>query len=373
MDGVAYLATDGVRANDVRTHRDGDWPRSGWRVAQEISTFTHPDHGDFALRRELDQCGRRFVGHGRRSGDADHPQLNDFRDFVRRRNFTRHDLFPLSPDRDDPEMARSGPVRLCHHWVRSAPRLVGSYARCSDSDLAEKSRGMGTLVAILGTTISPYLFFWQTSQEVEEEKSKGRRMLTRRVGASKGEIITRKIDVDIGTFFSNLVMFFIILTTAMTLHVHGITNIQTSKDAAQALFPLAGKFAGTLFALGVIGTGLLAIPTLTGSAAYALAETFAWKEGLNQRFRGAKHFYLVIIASTAIGIAMDFLKVNPVRALYWSAVINGLLAPVLLVAVIIAALDRKLMKDQPSSISSVIVVSIATLLMFGAAIGMFVF
>jgi NRAMP (natural resistance-associated macrophage protein)-like metal ion transporter len=230
-----------------------------------------------------------------------------------------------------------------------------------------------TLVAILGTTISPYLFFWQASQEVEEEKAKGRRMLIRRFGATRGEIITRKIDVDIGTFFSNLVMFFIILTTALTLHSNGITNIETSKDAAQALFPLAGKFAGTLFTLGVIGTGFLAIPTLTGSAAYALAETFAWKEGLNQRFRGARQFYLVIIVSTLIGIGMDFLKINPVRALYWTAVINGLLAPFLMVAILIAATSRTLMKGQPSSFSSAVVVSIATLLMFGAAIGMFVF
>jgi len=230
-----------------------------------------------------------------------------------------------------------------------------------------------TLVAILGTTISPYLFFWQASQEVEEEKSKGRRMLVRRLGASRGEIITRKIDVDIGTFFSNLVMFFIILTTAVTLHSNGITNIQTSKDAAQALFPLAGKFAATLFTVGVIGTGMLAIPTLTGSAAYALAETFAWKEGLNQRFRGARQFYLVIIVSTLIGVAMDFLRVNPVRALYWTAVINGILAPFLMVAILWIARNRTVMKDQPSSLPSVIVVSIATLLMFGAAIGMFVF
>ena len=230
-----------------------------------------------------------------------------------------------------------------------------------------------TLVAILGTTISPYLFFWQASQEVEEEKAKGRRMLIRRFGASRGEIITRKIDVDIGTFFSNLVMFFIILTTALTLHVHGITSISSSKDAAQALFPLAGKFAGILFTVGIIGVGFLAIPTLTGSAAYALAETFAWREGLNQRFRGASHFYLVIIVSTLIGIGMDFLHVNPVRALYWTAVINGVLAPFLLVAILIAATNRTLMKDQPSSISSAVVVSIAALLMFGAAIGMFVF
>ncbi len=229
------------------------------------------------------------------------------------------------------------------------------------------------LVAILGTTISPYLFFWQTSQEVEEDKAKGRRMLYQRFGASAREIIDRKIDIDLGTFFSNLVMFFVILTTALTLNAHGLTNVESSKDAAQALFPLAGKFAGMLFTIGIVGVGLLAIPTLTGSAAYALAETFAWREGLDQRFRGARPFYLVIIVSTLIGITMDFLNVNPIRALYWTAVINGLLAPVLMVAIIFIARDRRVMKDQPSSIPSVIVVSIATLLMFGAAIGMFVF
>jgi Mn2+/Fe2+ NRAMP family transporter len=136
---------------------------------------------------------------------------------------------------------------------------------------------------------------------------------------------------------------------------------------------LAGKFAGTLFTLGIVGTGLLAIPTLTGSAAYALAEVFAKREGLDQRFRSARFFYLVIIVSTLAGVAMDFLDINPVRALYWTAVINGLLAPVLLVAIIFIASSRAVMKDQPSSIPSVIVVSVATLLMFGAAIGMFVF
>jgi NRAMP (natural resistance-associated macrophage protein)-like metal ion transporter len=231
----------------------------------------------------------------------------------------------------------------------------------------------GTLVAILGTSISPYLFFWQASQEVEEEKSKGRRMLYSRFGATKGEIVTRKIDIDLGTFFSNLVMFFVILTTALTLHDHGLTNIQSTKDAAQALYPLAGQFAATLFTLGIIGVGFLAIPTLTGSAAYALAETFAWREGLDQRFRGARPFYLVIIVSTLIGIVMDFFDVNPMRALYWTAVINGLLAPILLLGIIFAAADRQLMKEQPSSIVSILVVSLATLAMFVAAIGMFVF
>jgi len=229
------------------------------------------------------------------------------------------------------------------------------------------------LVAILGTTISPYLFFWQASQEVEEDKAKGRRMLRQRFNATSREIVDRKIDVDLGTFFSNLVMFFIILTTALTLHVNGMTNIESSGDAAQALFPLAGKFAGTLFTIGIIGVGFLAIPTLTGSAAYALAETFAWREGLDQRFRGARPFYLVIVVSTFIGVIMDFLKINPVRALYWTAVINGLLAPFLMVAILLTALDRSVMKGQPSSVLSAVVVSVATLLMFGAAVGMFVF
>jgi NRAMP (natural resistance-associated macrophage protein)-like metal ion transporter len=229
------------------------------------------------------------------------------------------------------------------------------------------------LVAILGTTISPYLFFWQASQEVEEEKAKGRRMLYRRFRPTRSQIITRKIDIDLGTFFSNFVMFFIILTTALTLHEHGLTNIETTKQAALALYPLAGNFAATLFTLGIVGVGLLAIPTLTGSAAYALAETFAWREGLDQRFRGARPFYLVIIVSTMVGIVMDLLHVNPVRALYWSAVMNGLLAPFLLLGIILAALDRTLMKGQPSSTSSIAVVSLATLLMFAAAIGMFVF
>ena len=201
----------------------------------------------------------------------------------------------------------------------------------------------------------------------------GRRMMAHRFGATKRQIIDRKIDIDIGTFFSNLVTYFIILTTALTLHRQGLTDIKTSRDAAQALFPLAGKFAGILFTVGIIGTGFLAIPTLTGSAAYALSEVFAKREGLDQRFRGAKFFYLVIMTSTLAGVALDFLRVNPVRALYWTAVINGLLAPALLLVIVFIARDRTVMKDQPSSIPSMVVVSIAALLMFGAAIGMFVF
>ena len=228
------------------------------------------------------------------------------------------------------------------------------------------------LVAILGTTISPYLFFWQASQEVEEEKTMGRRMLPQREGATKRELIDRKLDVGIGTFFSNLVMYFIILTTALTLHAHGLKDIETSKQAAEALKPLAGSLAYTLYTVGLIGVGLLAIPTLSGSAAYAFAETFKWKQGLDEKFKGARYFYGVLILSTAMGIAMDFLGINPVKALFWTAVINGVLAPFLLVGILLAASDRKLMQNQPSSWLSRIVVGITIVVMFGAAIAMFV-
>jgi NRAMP (natural resistance-associated macrophage protein)-like metal ion transporter len=234
-------------------------------------------------------------------------------------------------------------------------------------------QGWQTLVAILGTTISPYLFFWQASQEIEEEKAAGRRMLARHQGATRRELGVREIDVGVGTFFSNIVMYFIILTTALTLHRQGLTNIETSKEAAEALRPLAGNFAAALFTFGVLGVGFLAIPTLTGSAAYAFAETFGWHQGLDRKLKSARAFYAVVVISTLVGIGLDWARVNPVRALFWTAVINGLLAPFLLVAVLLVAADRKIMKGQPSSPLAITCVAITTLLMFGAAVGMFVF
>ncbi len=228
------------------------------------------------------------------------------------------------------------------------------------------------LVAILGTTISPYLFFWQASQEVEEEKALGRRMLRQREGATKREIIDRKLDVGIGTFFSNIVMYFIILTCALTLHAHGMKDIETSKQAAEALKPLAGSLAYTLYTVGLIGVGLLAIPTLSGSAAYAFAETFKWKQGLDEKLKGARAFYGVVILSTVIGIAMDFLGINPVKALFWTAIINGVLAPFLLIGILIVACSRKLMENQPSSMLSRVVVGLTAVAMFAAAIAMFI-
>ena len=229
-----------------------------------------------------------------------------------------------------------------------------------------------TLVAILGTTISPYLFFWQASQEVEEEKFIGRLQTVSRLGATDSEILTRRLDVGVGTFFSNIVMFFIIVTTAFTLHRHGITNIETSRQAAEALRPLAGSACFLLFTIGVIGVGLLAIPTLSGSAAYALAETFGWKQGLDEKLEKARAFYAVVLLSMAVGIGLDFAHINPVSALYWTAIINGLLAPFLLVGIIIVSADPVIMHNQPSSIGSRVLVGATTLAMFGAGVAMFV-
>jgi NRAMP (natural resistance-associated macrophage protein)-like metal ion transporter len=230
----------------------------------------------------------------------------------------------------------------------------------------------GTLVAILGTTISPYLFFWQASEEVEEEKAGGEMQIVERQGATREELSHRRLDVGIGTFFSNMVMFFIILTTALTLHRHGITNPQTSREVAEALRPFGGRFTQILYTVGLVGVGLLAIPTLSGSAAYAFAETFKWRQGLDRGLKGARAFYCIVIASTALGIALDFLQVNAVKALYWSAVINGLVAPFLLVGILVVASDRKIMRGQPISGLSRAVIATTALLMFAAAVGMFV-
>ena len=228
------------------------------------------------------------------------------------------------------------------------------------------------LVAILGTTISPYLFFWQTSEEVEEEKAAGQNTLAKRKGATLEELEMRNLDVGVGTFFSNLVMFFIILTTAITLHSHGNTHIETTRQAAEALRPLAGRFAVTLFTVGIVGVGFLAIPTLAGSAAYAFAETLGWRQGLDKKLKQARAFYALILLSTGVGVGVDFVGINPVKALYWTAVINGLLAPFLLVAILIVAANKKLMQGQPSSRLGWIVVAVATVAMFAAGVAMFV-
>jgi Mn2+/Fe2+ NRAMP family transporter len=228
------------------------------------------------------------------------------------------------------------------------------------------------LVAILGTTISPYLFFWQASQEIEEGKAAGLRSVEARKGASPQELQSRQIDVGVGSFFSNLVMYFIILTTAITLHGHGITTIETSRQAAEALRPFAGRFAATVFTVGIVGVGFLAIPTLAGSAAYAFAETFKWRQGLDKSLKQARYFYAIILLSTGAAVCLNFAGINPVKALYWTAVINGLLAPFLLLAILIVASDRRMMEWQPSSRLGWGIVAVATGMMFIAGVAMFV-
>lgn len=200
------------------------------------------------------------------------------------------------------------------------------------------------ITAVLGTTISPYLFFWQTSQEVEEQILGGKTTLKlRRVETTPVEVKNMRMDVWSGMFLSNLVMFFIIAACSATLFAHGITNIQTAAQAAEALRPIAGERAYLLFALGIIGTGLLAVPILAGSASYALSESFGWKFGLYRKLKEANSFYGVIIISTAIGLAINLLGFDPIKALIYSAVVNGLIAPVVLVLIVLMSSSNKIM------------------------------
>ena len=204
------------------------------------------------------------------------------------------------------------------------------------------------LVGILGTTISPYLFFWQASQEVEEERAMGRN-LAQRKGATDAELRALRVDVITGMFASNFIMYFIILTTAATLHAHGIVKIDTAKQAAEALRPLAGNAAYLLFTLGLIGTGMLGVPVLAGSCAYAISEAAAWRGSLEKKPRGARKFYAVLGVAMALGLAIDYTGLDAVKMLFWSAVTNGVLAPPLILLILLLTSDRKVMGDQISS------------------------
>jgi NRAMP (natural resistance-associated macrophage protein)-like metal ion transporter len=205
------------------------------------------------------------------------------------------------------------------------------------------ARAVPTLVGILGTTISPYLFFWQASQEVEEERALGRRSVAARRGASEHELRDARLDVFTGMAFSNVVMYFIILATAATLFRAGHTNIETSREAAEALRPLAGDGAYVLFALGLVGTGLLAIPVLAGSASFAVAELFAWRAGLDLKPTQARGFYLILGGAIVAGALLEMLSLSAVRMLFLSAIINGLLAPPLMLLVMLVGNNRAIM------------------------------
>ncbi|MDE2597460.1 MAG: divalent metal cation transporter, partial [Sphingomonadales bacterium] len=192
-------------------------------------------------------------------------------------------------------------------------------------------------------TISPYLFFWQAGQEVEEQHRRHVKPLMVSHRRAAGELARIRTDTLIGMGFSHLVALFIVVATGATLHAHGITEVTSAAQAAEALRPIAGNLAFALFALGIIGTGLLAVPILAGSAAYAVSETFGWVEGLDRRPREAKAFYGVIALATLGGIGLNFLSIDPMKALYWAAVVNGLLAPPLMVVTMLIARNRKVM------------------------------
>jgi Mn2+/Fe2+ NRAMP family transporter len=225
------------------------------------------------------------------------------------------------------------------------------------------------LVAIFGTTISPYLFFWQAAQEVEEQHRRHVKPLCISPSTAGRELARIRVDTLVGMGFSHITALFIIVATAATLHAHGITNIASADQAAEALRPIAGDMAFGLFAMGIIGTGLLAVPVLAGSAAYAVSETFGWTEGLDRKPREAKAFYAVIAVATLAGVALNVLAIDPMKALYWAAVVNGLLAPPLMIITMLIARNPKVMGDLVISkklafggwLSTLVMVAVAAL------------
>ena len=227
------------------------------------------------------------------------------------------------------------------------------------------------LVAVLGTTISPYLFFWQAALEVEERSRRGVLPLCLTPHDAMPQFARIRTDTAVGMCMSNLVALFIIYATAATLNASGVTNIQTSAQAAEALRPVAGEFTFVIFAAGIIGTGLLAVPVLAGSGAYALSETFRWREGLDRRPLQAKSFYATIAVSTMAGVGLNFTRLDPIKALYWSAVVNGVLAaPVMAVVMLIASNGRimgRLTLSRPMRLAG----WLATLVMFAASLCFF--
>lgn len=231
---------------------------------------------------------------------------------------------------------------------------------------------IAALVAILGTTISPYLFFWQASSEVDEMRAAGKVTEAARRGVKSHELKAARADILTGMLLSNAVMYFIILTAAAVLHAHGKTGVQTANDAAQALAPLAGQWAFVLFSLGMIGTGLLAIPILSGSAAYAVKEFLGLKGGLADKPRYRPTFYAIIGLSTVVGMAINLLGIDPIRALFWTAIINGIVAPPLLVCITLLGSDRDVMGRRVSGGLSKSLTWAGAVAMSAAAIGLLV-
>jgi NRAMP (natural resistance-associated macrophage protein)-like metal ion transporter len=238
--------------------------------------------------------------------------------------------------------------------------------------LAFNGASMTALVAVLGTTISPYLFFWQSSQEVEELERRHKKPLFIAPKSAGAELRRIRIDTLVGMFVSDLIALFIIWATAATLHAHGIRTIGSSVQAAQALAPIAGKFASVIFALGILGTGLLALPVLAGSASYAVCETFRWNTGLDRKPRQAMAFYGVIALAMLLGVGLAFTPIDPMKALYWSAVVNGVLAAPLMAIMLLIGSNPRVMRKLTLPPILKGIGWIATAVMAAAAIGLFV-
>lgn len=251
------------------------------------------------------------------------------------------------------------------HWSEA---LVGAVL----PSLSAGGAATTALVAVLGTTISPYLFFWQSSQEVEELHRRNHKPLCVAPRAAGPELKRIRVDTLVGMAFSNLIALFIIVAVAATLHAHGIRNINSSVEAAQALQPIAGRFASIIFAAGIVGTGLLALPVLAGSAGYAVCETFRWKLGLDRKPLAARAFYGVITGAMLLGMLIAFSPINPMKALYWSAVINGVLAAPVMVVMMLISSNGKIMGHLTISWRLRLAGWTATAVMAAAAVGMFV-
>jgi NRAMP (natural resistance-associated macrophage protein)-like metal ion transporter len=275
-------------------------------------------------------------------------------------------------------------IRNIFRWLALSLLAYGGAAILAKPDLREVLMGtlipsfqfnaqfLSLLVAVIGTTLSAYLYTWQSNQEVEEEIAKGRRRLWQRRGASSKELKATRMDVVSGMFFSNLVMYFIMLSTASTLHPAGTTDISSAAEAAEALKPLAGDAAGVLFAIGVVGVGFLAVPIMTTGAAYDLCQVIGWKHSLHARPSEAKKFYLAIVAFTALAMGMNFLGFNPMKFLVFSGVVQGFSTPPLLLIIMLMTNNRKIMGKQTNSRGINILGWITTAAIFAASVGLVV-
>jgi Mn2+/Fe2+ NRAMP family transporter len=275
-------------------------------------------------------------------------------------------------------------IRNTFRWLTLTLLAYVGSALLARPDISEVLRGtliphielnrnyLTTVVATIGTTLSAYIYSWQSNQEVEEKIEAGHTSVRQRKGANDRELARSRRDVLIGMIFSNVIMYFIILSTAATLHKAGKTDIQSAADAALALEPLAGKAAGVLFLLGVAGVGFLAVPVMTTGAAYDLAQARGWKHGLHQKPGGARKFYGAIAVFTIAGVLMNFLGLNPIRALVWSGVVQGFSTPPLLLLVLLITSNRKIMGDKTNSAGLNILGGLTCLATFGASMGLMV-